>query len=835
MLTVSALSRSSAEVILDDNRLRQQRASPVERSRPRPAQNGAMGTREVCFDAGVLTRPDFSASEFVASVRTHAPLSVVRDDLRAHLAGVHRELVSCVQGVFVEFVGLGAAVAGVDAGADAVEAPLAALRGELEAVVEGLGGEIALLEGLLDERRRVFGRKSALELMLYAGELVGKCERLLKEHAACAKGSADSLTMVERIAGEAAQMAFTLGRAGNGAFVRSMGVRISFVRRGVRTCLEAWLRRALFPEGATREEGYDIEVLGRVLAMYVVAGLAAEAEDFFRREVVAPFAATRLRMTPMLAAAERARKQRSGNSGALSSSSPGDMPTTGLAPGASSVSAADAFECAEAEIIQFLGDKVMPIVSLCEAEERLRARLDFVGNAVWPQIEKAVSSHMAAAFSPGIPDVFHQSVLAGTRLYAAVEAAVGTDAHRDALRNSASTSDFWRRWNLPVYFQLRFQDITTTFDQSLQAGPISPPSTAAMGNGAAAPASGLLRSDVYRVSATVALVDALRRCWSEGVYLNPLAHRFLRLSLQLLARYVTWVRTGLAGEWSGADAVPKGAANVFADVIALQTRVPAEIASLLRLRAKSLSPELLEAIDAAFSNAIEGFSSLLPDLSRSISDALAASCVDILRPMRGIYATYRVSPKLAPTTHSPIVPKVLRPLRVFLEDHQGRLVVDVCGKISTAVAEQTTHEYSNMATDLLNRNKSSEASLRRLNIHRGGNAASSAGSNAGSITEKISMQLYLDVAKFMEEIKSLGVSIDDVPSIQLLWDRVNREDTSQISEAKSEVQAEAKLEPATAPNLVEDQNNSSLTDVGGTERPSAETGDAAGDAAGDLR
>lgn len=63
----------------------------------------------------------------------------------------------------------------------------------------------------------------------------------------------------------------------------------------------------------------------------------------------------------------------------------------------------------------------------------------------------------------------------------------------------------------------------------------------------------LLRTDVYRAAPTCGLAGALSRCWGEDVLLTALTHRFVRPSLQLLARYATWVRTGLTGEWTVDD------------------------------------------------------------------------------------------------------------------------------------------------------------------------------------------------------------------------------------------------------------------------------------------
>lgn len=711
---------------------------------------------------------------------------MVRDDLRSHMSSIQAELVSCVQQDFHTFTSFGPAIADSDALADAAAKPLLNLRRDLTALLTSLNDQISNLHQTLVARREAASKASALRTLIDANDLLLKCERLLREYAPLAnKPSEEGLRLVERISGEAAQLSFTLSRAVNGAFIRAISVRISAVRRGVRTCLEAWLRRALFPDPVKQKESvYDNEILSRVLAMYVVSGMTAEAEVFFRREIVSPFTTKRLRMTPMLAVAERNRKRDRGHAPRTTGKG-GSNEKDGSQQ--VSVSAADALEAAEAEVVNFLGEKVMPIVSLCEAEERLRAKLNFVGRAVWPQIQNAISAHMSAAFSPGIPDVFHKSVLAGNRLYAAVEVGVGNEIHQKELRKSTATQEFWKHWNLPVYFQLRFQEVTRNFDQYLSEGPAALSGSLFSVNEKNQASSRLLRTDVYQSIPTASLVASLRRCWSEDVFLPSLTHRFLRLSLQLLARYCTWVRTGLAGEWTSSDALPRGAARVFYDITVLQRRIPPELSSVLRMRAVAISPELLDSLDSAFTDACDSYSSLLPELSRSIADSLAKSCVDNLQPLRGILATYRMSSKQAPSTHSTFVPKILRPLKVFTKEHEDTIELAQRTKIATAVCDQTSTEYFNMATDLLQRNKSSEATLRRLNIGRSGPATGPG--SATSVIEKISMQLYLDVAKFMDDVRGLGVSADEIPSLGRLWDSVKREETTESGDLKFSTKA----------------------------------------------
>lgn len=45
----------------------------------------------------------------------------------------------------------------------------------------------------------------------------------------------------------------------------------------------------------------------------------------------------------------------------------------------------------------------------------------------------------------------------------------------------------------------------------------------------------------YRLQVSDVLWSCVCRCWAEHVYLPPLAHRFWKLTLQLLSRYATFL------------------------------------------------------------------------------------------------------------------------------------------------------------------------------------------------------------------------------------------------------------------------------------------------------
>lgn len=722
------------------------------------------------FSIAALHADDFDPQSFVAERRQHAPLSLLRDELRSYASSLSSQIVHALQKDFNLFLNFGPSLADATLLAKSLAPALVKLRTQLDELHTHLQSQADALHAALSRRHEIHNRRVALQTLVAVNDSLLKCERLLRQYSSLASDplAQHALALLERITAETAQLTFTLSRAQTSAFLDALSVRVSAVKRQVRASLDQCLQHALpYPKS------FDSDVLARVLSLYVVAGMHDDAHEFFMRQVVSPFTTQRLRMGAMLAAAERSAQQTKSLSGTngttantTSGSSNGGSAGTSVTPG-------DALRAAHDEIVAFLGDRVLPVVSLCQSDPRLARRLDFVGRSVWPQLQRAISSNMAPAFSPGIPDVFHRSFRAGVDIFAAVEAAAG-DEFRLSLRTSATTAEFWRHWNLPVYFQLRFQEISSAFEKCLQDGPVA----LSEGNNLGLPHGGaidlrLLRTDVYLAAATAALVTCLRRCWADEVFLSALTHRFVRLSLQLIARYATWVRTGLAGEWTGGDGVARGAARIVHDVGILQTRLPAELASVLRARCPSLQGDTVEAIENGFSDAVDRFSGLVPDIIRSIADTLGQTCSENLQPLRGIIATYRMSSKQAPTRYSSFVPKILRPLRVFLKDHEQVIQPDVGMDIAKHVIQQTCKEYSVMATDLIERNKNNEATLRRLNIGRGNSTAK--GNGGMSVVEKIATQLYLDVEQFSEEVSLIGIHVDKVDTLQELRDNVKRE------------------------------------------------------------
>lgn len=82
-----------------------------------------------------------------------------------------------------------------------------------------------------------------------------------------------------------------------------------------------------------------------------------------------------------------------------------------------------------------------------------------------------------------------------------------------------------KKWQLLVYFQLRFREIIKDVEQVLN----DPKSSVAV------EADQEISLHGGRV-----ILKAIRQCWSDQIFLYGLSHRFWKLTLQLIKRYNGW-------------------------------------------------------------------------------------------------------------------------------------------------------------------------------------------------------------------------------------------------------------------------------------------------------
>ena len=93
-----------------------------------------------------------------------------------------------------------------------------------------------------------------------------------------------------------------------------------------------------------------------------------------------------------------------------------------------------------------------------QQQQKTLGEFDFLARSFFPEVAEQLddSGAAAAVFSAGNPDKFHANYVAGADFLADLERELGSLEAVEAFRETRSYRTFVGRWNLPIYFQIRW-------------------------------------------------------------------------------------------------------------------------------------------------------------------------------------------------------------------------------------------------------------------------------------------------------------------------------------------------------------------------------------------
>ncbi|KXZ52971.1 hypothetical protein GPECTOR_8g343 [Gonium pectorale] len=595
--------------------------------------------------------------------------------------------------------------------------------------------------------------------------------------------------LLERVAAEVSRLAFLANKGKDLAFVRALEPRIAGHRAALRGRLKAALAAALAPAPAPQPAGAapgggPRSVAAALHALHAAADLCepGEAEGVVRSVVVAP-------MVERLIAEHKSATGHSASLGGLSAllsaitagvrSSMGSLLEAALAPGSA-----------------------------------LRG-LDLLGAAVLEEVQGALAAAMPGVFSPGVPPAFHANYRATLAWLAGLEELCATRGSVERLRSCPAHASLMRRWNTSVYFSLLYQEIAGELEDALSADRLEAPPPLAPG-GAADP---LTAAAAPQLAPTATLLRCLRRATSPEVVLPPLTDRFLRLALQLAQRYAAWLATAATarreavaaaaagGGGAGALGVVPGAAAAAGaagspaptGAAAWATSMSAEELLVVVADAESVhsvllgpfttaflellpqstptaappsdcaapdaagdaAPNVIATVRSALAEAAEAVRGGGRSLAAALTDEAIERCVTVVRQLKGITATYRMTSKGPPSRASHYVGGVLTPLRSLLEAGSARRLASQFQRelLVLPVADGVCSRYGALAEELLSSVRKTESSLKRLKKAKGGaGGEEDSAASAISDSDKITLQLHLDVEELGRQLAALLVA-----------------------------------------------------------------------------
>ena len=387
-----------------------------------------------------------------------------------------------------------------------------------------------------------------------------------------------------------------------------------------------------------------------------------------------------------------------------------------------------------------------------------------------------------------------------------------------------TSCEFAKKWNLPIYYQLRFGEACARLDAALDRVQTEG-WHASVFTGSVEDAIRIKDQYGFELPIVMEVYSVLEWLWSPRVFLKPLTHRFLRGAVQMLGRVIDFVKGGLNGsirfgtiehaveeeESSGspqdsrdvADSSSGGSPgqNGHSSVMTERVVLPpqdntyvwgenitdvATVAWELVLLESFVVNGYVDAISTTLSSSEvdvtdveevrelksicaefleEGSSGIAPIVSsiwnEIIVDILITKCSGPLSAVKGVAATYRMTNRPPPTQASPFVGTILRPVHEFVAEFSERTPAQIGSEWKKKIVSTISSKYESAVSELIETVQRTEEALKNRKVRR----AVAGGMSDG---EKVKLQLYLDQQKFTESVSTLGIDANEVDGVKSL-------------------------------------------------------------------
>lgn len=708
------------------------------------------GPDTLCFDKDEFMKEDFDVDHFVSDCRKRVQLEELRDDLELYYKLLKTAMVELINKDYADFVNLSTNLVGMDRALNQLSVPLGQLREEVLSLRSSVSEGILAVEERMSKQDDIRKKKMSVLRLIQVIRSVEKIEKILNSQsskdASSQEASSPLLTgqVLERIATEFNQLQFHAVQSKGLPLLDKVRPRIAGITAMLQQSLEGLLLEGL--------QTSNVDIIRHCLRTYATIDKTRDAEALVGQVLVKPYVSE-------VIVEQVVESHPSG--------------------------------------LQLMYNKLLEFVphhcrllrevtggAVSSEKGTIVPGYDFLVNSVWPEIVGGLEEKLPSLFNPGDPDAFHQKYTVSMDFVRRFERQCGSQASVKRLRAHPAYLSFSNKWNLPVYFQIRFREVAGSLEASLTDGLEDAPA-----------------GSPYCLLASHRTWISLSKCWSDEMFLPLLAHRLWRLTLQILARFSVFVselsvrpisnesaketKKPLAGSKdppddhgshpSEAGAVPISSTQlvyVVSDLGRLQEWLP-DLLETVRLKLEMVGFKNFSSISAALEDSQSALSAHVPALSSRIVQDLSESCFGYLKSALEVPRLYRRTNKEVPSTASSYVDSALKPLYQLQSGHGDKVQPAVMQRWLQEALSDSTHKYFETVSDVLSSVRKMEESLKRLKQARRSPATNPVSSSGGmSDDDKIRLQLALDVEHLGEQIRKMGLQTSDIKSFPALTELV---------------------------------------------------------------
>ncbi|OWR46985.1 putative oligomeric Golgi complex subunit 2 [Danaus plexippus plexippus] len=642
--------------------------------------------RGLCFDRNDFVKTTFSVDNFLADHKDVASLETMRDDLGVYLKVLRLAMIELINKDYANFVNLCATLIGFDKAIIKVQVPLSQLNEEVLSVKQCLEDAMKELSLWLNQRHVLLKKKMLLKyysqtincLLTLGSILVDMKDK--KYH--------EQIIIADRAAMQYNQLTYSISKCDS---LLKPEQKKQYTE--VRGKLVQNLNDLLFQFWNDNSEEY----LLRTLVTLSTLNRVSETEMLIRKQAVAPL----LQDIISEPALQRSK---------------------------------DGLQGVYQRILSLLDTKLKLLLVVTQHSRlTVQARkYRFLVNCFWCEVESRLEVNLASIFAPGNPQLFYRRYSESMCFIRKLEEYCATKETIKLLHETPEYKSFLRRWNLPVYFQIRFQEVAGGFEGSLKSSPVL---------------------QCWR---------ALQDCWSDGIYIEALSHKFWKLSLQLISRYTTWI-TSICTQTSKPKVEPTGLDKTLIEY-SISFLIDSE-------RLYQRLPQFLQMVETKMCNqkckdllipSLKPSQNLLLGLKNKIHQCIVNELYEYfnvqLKQVSDIPRLYRKTNRSIPTKPCTYIETIAKSIKGFNEEVSTRLDKEFLVNVYNDLFKTMTDSYYKYVEDVLVSVHKTEESLRRLKQIRDISFQQTQENTGVNDGDKIRLQLNVDVVSYSNLAETLHVN-----------------------------------------------------------------------------
>ncbi|CAD7092100.1 unnamed protein product [Hermetia illucens] len=669
---------------------------------------------ELCFDKNEFMKKTFSVDDFLHEHRNAASLEIMRDDLGIYLKVLRSAMIELINEDYADFVNLSTNLVGLDHQINTIHTPVEQLGDEVLGVKQVITDTMNEIKECLNQKKLLRQYKKNLKSLAKVYNSINKLTDLLGNQL-----STEDIrpVVLERAALELVQLQFHVKFCSE-YLDKAQAEKTESLHKDLLGKLREYFLKAL---------KMDADSLERCLRIYATLDEYKAAETVFREDVVGTYMNTRI------------------SESKLQNSSQG---LVGIYN----------------QILDFISLHMKDLLLLTHHTDKVKG-FNFLVNSFWQEVERRLELNLASIFAPGNPDSFYVKYKSTLDFLANVEKMLGTQKAIDEFRQHAQYKSFQSRWNLPVYFQIRFQEIAGRLENVCDQ-----PLTESTFNFKA--------KDLKCVIFQTAL-SCITKLWEDGVYIEDLFSKFWKLTLQIISRTARWMGDAMK-EIEKPTSTPAGEQkldrNLFLVVLHMDAQVLMDQFPTILQTATEKAPQQVREHISSLEKCIEESRNRLLKQMSSIEDVLIKSIITKssvhIRQTNDIPRLYRKTNRDVPRKHCSYVDLMLEPFKVFKKDFHEQIGNEKIRQLFTTAFSKISVQYFKAIEEVLTSVQKTEESLRRLKNLREkststttANIQSSNDRQGMSDDDKIRLQLQIDVRYWTKEIESNDIRRENVDKL----------------------------------------------------------------------